>query len=155
MTRYIPRRLTMALSFAALFVIAQLPAQAQQTKPVAGAKGVTVTVKYSGKGTVDANHSIWVWLFNTPDINPGSIPIAEQTIEKNGGTATFANVSPPQVYIAIAYDEKGGFAGQAPPPSGSPIVFYGAKTAKDKPQPVKPGPKTSVRVTFNDAQRMQ
>ena len=43
---------------------------------------------------------------------------------KNGGTASFSTASG-EVYIAVAYDEKGGFMGQAPPPSGSPVMVYG------------------------------
>jgi hypothetical protein len=126
-----------------------------QTKPAVNGNGVAVTVKYAGKGTVDATHKIWVWLFDTPDIDAGAIPIAEQAIEKNGGTASFADVTAKQVYIAIAYDEQGGFLGQAPPPPGSPVMLYGAKTPKDLPQPVTPGAKATVTATLTDAQRMQ
>ena len=129
--------------------------QAEQTKPAAAPNAVNVTVKYGGKGAVDANHRLWVWLFTSPDIGPGSIPIAEQSLEKNGATATFANVAAAEVFVAIAYDEKGGFAGSGPPPSGSPILFYGAKGPQDKPTPVVPGPKGSVSATLTDARRMQ
>jgi hypothetical protein len=128
---------------------------AAQAKPADDASAVTVTVKYGGKGAVDANHRIWVWLFDTPEIGPGSIPIGELSIEKNGGTATFPNIATKQVYIAAAYDEKGGFFGQAPPPVGSPIAFYGVKAATDKPMAVVPGPKGKVTMAFTDAQRMQ
>ena len=116
---------------------------------------VKVTVKYTGKGMVDADHRLWVWLFTTPDINAGSIPIAEQSIQKNGGVATFPNLAEKEVFIAVAYDEKGGFGGNAPPPPGSPVALYGAKGPQDKPAAVVPGPKGSVTVTFADAQRMQ
>ena len=129
--------------------------EANQTKPEGGANSVNVTVKYAGKGVVDANHRLWAWLFTTPDIGPGSIPIAEESIQKYGGTITFANVSAKEVYIAVAYDEAGGFVGNAPPPPGSPIALYGVKTGADQPVPVVPGPKGSVTLTFNDAQRMQ
>ena len=145
----------LAAGVAALAVVAHGSVGAEQTKPTATATGVNVTVKYSGKGAVDATHKLWVWLFDTPDIGPGSIPIAEQSIEKNGGTVSFPDVTSKEVYIAVAYDEAGGFAGQAPPPPGSPIAMYGVKAATEKPQPVTPGPKTSVTIAFNDAQRMQ
>jgi hypothetical protein len=128
---------------------------AAQAKSEVGTSPVAVTVKYNGKGTVDAKHKIWVWLFDNPNIGQGSIPIAEQSVEKNGATVTFPNITLKQVYVAVAYDEAGGFAGQAPPPPGSPIAFYGAKAAADPPLPVVPGPKGSVTVTFNDANRMQ
>lgn len=116
--------------------------------------GVSVTVQYKGKGTVDSSHRIWVWLFDSPDIGPGSLPIDEQSIDKNGGTATFNSVSAKQVYIAVAYDEGGGFMGQAPPPSGSPVALYGQNGPDDAPEPVTPGAKGKITVTLTDAQRM-
>ena len=127
-------------------------ARAEQTKPTTDAAGVNVTVKYTGAGTVDANRRIWVWLFDNPNIGPESIPIGEQSISKNGGTASFSTASG-EVYIAVAYDEKGGFMGQAPPPSGSPVMLYGMN-GTDPPQPVTPGAKGKVTVTFDDSQRM-
>jgi hypothetical protein len=139
-----------------LLAAASTAVRAEQTQPTAAPAAVSVTVKYTGKGgAVDANHRIWVWLFTSPDIGPGSVPIAEESIQKNGATARFPEVSAKEVYIAIAFDEKGGFVGSAPPPPGSPITFYGAKTPNDKPVAVVPGPKGSVTVTLNDAQRMQ
>ena len=113
---------------------------------------VKVTVKYTGKGVVDANHRLWVWLFDTPDIGPGAIPVGEMSLEKNGTTATFANVGSAKVWIAIAFDEGGGFAGNAPPPTGSPVTLY---VEKGVPTGVAPGPEAAVSVTFDDAQRMQ
>ena len=130
----------------------QVGLQAEQAK--AEASGVSVTVKYTGKGTVDSTHRLWVWLFDNPNIGPDAIPIGEQSIDKNGGTATFPSVSAKQVYIAIAYDEGGGFMGSGPPPPGSPIALYGAKGPESPAQAVTPGPKAAVTVTFDDTQRM-
>jgi len=84
------------------------------------AGAVTVTVNYKGKGTVDASHRVWVWLFNTPDIGPASMPIGQMSVEKNGATATF-EVTDERVWIAVAFDEKGVMTGNEPPPSGTPI----------------------------------
>jgi hypothetical protein len=145
------RTLILAMALA-LAVTAPAGALEEQAKP--DAASVNVTVKYTGKGTVDANHKLWVWLFDSPEIGPGAIPIAEEPIEKNGGVARFTNVTAAQVYIAVAYDEKGGFAGNAPPPTGSPIAIHGQKAATDKPEPVAPGAKAHVTMTFADATRM-
>lgn len=114
--------------------------------------GVKVTVKYTGKGTVDTSHRIWVWLFDTPDIGPGAMPIAEMAIEKNGATANFAAVGAGKVWVAVAYDEKGGFGGMAPPPSGSPVALY---MSDGKPGLVIPGADAAITVTFDDTDRMQ
>jgi hypothetical protein len=139
---------------ATLVVCAHPSARAEQTKPAADSS-VNVTVKYTGKGTVDAKHRLWVWLFDTPKIDVGAIPIAEMSIDKNGGTAAFTSVGAAQVYVAIAYDEGGGFQGQAPPPPGSPIALYGAKGPDDPPMAVTPGPKGKVNVVLTDAQRFK
>ncbi len=112
---------------------------------------VTVTVNYKGSGTVDAGHQVWVWLFDTPDIGPGSMPIAQMSLEKNGETATF-EVGEGRVWIAVAYDEKGVMTGTEPPPSGSPIGIYAASSGA--PEAVTPGPKGAVTVMFDDSQRM-
>jgi hypothetical protein len=147
----IQRAAVAVLSFVAFVSVS---AGAEQAKPADAANAVSVTVKYDGKGMVDASHKIWVWLFDTPDIGPGAIPIAEESMAKNGGTVNFPGVAA-TVYIAVAYDEQGGFAGQAPPPPGSPIALYGMKDATDKPLPVIPGPKGAVKMVFDDTQRMQ
>jgi hypothetical protein len=139
-------------SVAVLAMAAPAAVTAEQTK--ADASGVTVTVKYTGKGTVDATHQLWVWLFDTPEIGAGSIPVAEQSIAKNGGTATFSSVTAKQVYVAVAYDEAGGFGGQAPPPPGSPIALFGSKGPDAPPQAVVPGPKAALTITLDDAIRM-
>lgn len=137
-----------AIAFGAIGDSSRLAA-APFDRTVAGA--VKVTVNYTGRGTVDAGHRVWVWLFDTPDIGPGSMPIAELSVAKNGDVATF-EVSGDRVYIAVAYDEKGGMEGQAPPPSGSPIGIYASSTGA--PEGVTPGAKGAVTLTFDDSQRM-
>ncbi len=143
---------TLAALAAAALIFSTATIGAEQTKPAADATSVNVTVKYTGAGTVDGNRRIWIWIFDNPNIGPGSIPVDEQSTAINGGTVTFSATTP--VYIAVAYDEKGGFVGQAPPPPGSPIMMYGMKGPDDPPQPVTPGAKGSVIVTFDDSQRM-
>ena len=115
------------------------------------AGAVKVTVNYKGSGTVDAAHRVWVWLFDTPDIGPGSMPIAELSVAKNGEVASF-EVGNEQVWIAVAYDEKGVMTGNAPPASGSPIGIYASSTGA--PEAVTPGAKGAVTLTFDDSQRM-
>ena len=112
---------------------------------------VHVTVNYKGKGTVDARHRVWVWLFDTPDIGPGAMPIAEMSVEKNGSIADF-QVDAGRVWIAVAYDESGTMSGNAPPPSGSPVSIYMSSTGA--PEPVTPGDKGAATLTFDDSQRM-
>ena len=111
---------------------------------------VVVTATYKGKGTVDPQHEILVFLFDEPNPGESSMPLAMQAITKNGGTATFKGVTAAQVYVTLVYDEKSNYDGNSPPPAGAPIGSY----AKDgKPVAVKPGPAAKVTVAFDDSRR--
>ena len=139
-------------------VIVIAVAASQLTMPVSASAGeklaaatVNVTVNYKGKGTVDAKHRVWVWLFTSPDIGPGSMPIAETSIDANGAVATFEGVDAERVWIAAAFDENGTMSGNAPPPSGSPVgLLIGPDGA---PKSVVPG-ESAVVLTFDDSFRM-
>ncbi|HUR20095.1 MAG TPA: hypothetical protein VMZ90_04755 [Vicinamibacterales bacterium] len=163
--REVPMRFRMLtlLSFVVLGSLSSLHAQARQAAPppakppAAAAKPATiaatdvaVTVNYTGKGTVDAKHSILLFLFSDPKIGPGSQPIGPpQIAQKNGATVTFSGVTTKPVYIFAIYNEKGTYDGQSgPPPAGTPVGVYG--TAKG-PTGVTPGMKTPVKMTFTGA----
>ena len=113
---------------------------------------VKVTINYKGKGTVDDSHRLWVWLFASPDIGPGAMPIAELSIDKNGTVATFDGISAEQVWVAVAYDEKGVMTGNAPPPSGTPVGLYVGSDGT--PRSIAPGDSTVAVLTFDDSFRM-
>lgn len=113
---------------------------------------VKVTVHYKGKGKVDASHKLWVWVFDTPNIGPGSMPLDQVALDKNDVEAVFEGVAADKVWIAVAYDESGGMMGDAPPPSGTPIgILAGSDGA---PVAVMSGAKGTAVVTFDDSQRM-
>jgi hypothetical protein len=127
-------------------------AAAPQTPQPASTNNIAVTVNYTGKGVVDASHGIYVFLFTSPDLSPQSQPVGPpQVVQKNGATVTFLNVAASPVYIAAFYNETGAYQG-GPPPPGAPIAQF-RRDPKGPPTPVTPGPKTMVRLSFNDAQR--
>ena len=113
---------------------------------------VKVTLNYKGKGTVDGSHRVWVWLFTSPDLGPNSMPIAELSVDSNGGVATFEGVSAERVWIAAAFDEQGVMSGQGPPPSGTPVGIY--MGSDGIPKGVAPGDGATAVLTFDDSQRM-
>jgi hypothetical protein len=120
---------------------------------VAPANGtLNVTVTYKGKGAVDTSHKLWVWLFDSPNIGAGSMPIAQVALDKNGTDAVFDGVVGDKVYIAVAFDEQGAMMGDAPPPTGSPIGILAGK--EGAPSPVTPGDKVVATLTFDDSFRM-
>lgn len=142
-----------AFAFVVLMFTAMQPGAAAAPAAGRGAAGaVTVTIHYKGKGAVDGSHRLWVWLFTTPDIGPQSMPIAELSIDKNGGQATFESVAAERVWIAVAFDESGTMTGQAPPPTGSPVAIYVGSDGA--PRGVVPGDSTAAVLTFDDSQRM-
>jgi hypothetical protein len=95
---------------------------------------------------------VWVWLFDTPEIGPDRMPIREDSVSANGGSAVFSGLGEQRVWIAVAYDERGGFAGMAPPPSGAPIGIYSVEGGK--PSSVSAGDDEKAVVTFDDSSRM-
>ncbi|MBY0497755.1 MAG: hypothetical protein K2Y23_26400 [Cyanobacteria bacterium] len=146
--------LTVALAVLLTAVFAQ-PGGRLNAAPIAThvtAGAVKVTVTYKGKGTVDSSHKLWVWLFDTPNIGPGAMPIDQLSLDKNGADAVFENVAGDKVYIAVAFDESGSMMGDAPPPAGSPIAILMGKDGA--PSPVTPGAKTATVLNFDDTQRM-
>ena len=114
---------------------------------------VKVTVTYKGKaGTVDSSHQLWVWLFDTPNIGPGAMPIAQLSLSKNGTEALFDGVAGDKVYVAVAFDEKGVMTGDGPPPTGAPVgVLMGADMM---PASITPGDKGVATLNFDDTIRM-
>jgi hypothetical protein len=116
------------------------------------AGSVKVTVHYKGKGKVDPSHKIWVWIFDTPNIGAGSMPIDQVALDKNDADAIFAAVAAEQVWIAVAYDESGAMTGEGPPPTGTPIGILMSK--EGAPTPVTPGEKGTVSLTFDETIRM-
>ena len=113
---------------------------------------VAATVAYTGKGKVDDTHEIWVFLFDTPEIDASSEPIAVESITKSGGTATFKGITRDRVYMAVAYDEKGDYDGQGPP-FALPTAMY-SKDRKTN-DPITPGPNGKVKLTFDDSFRLR
>jgi hypothetical protein len=148
MKQIAPLAFVLLIATAAMHLTTAVAASAG-ARVAAGA--VKVTVNYKGKGTVDARHRVWVWLFTSPDIGPGTMPIAETSIDVNGATAAFDGIDAEHVWVAAAFDESGSMNGSAPPPSGSPIgIYLGSDGA---PKSVVPG-EAPVMMTFTDAVRM-
>ena len=127
--------------------------QAPAAAAAAGQQNLTVTVKYTGKGVVDASHDVLVALLPGPQVGPQSRPLQMQSVTKNGGVATFTNVGSSPVYVLAVYDDKGTYDYQAgPPPAGTPMGWYMApKTTV--PAPVTPGAKATVALTFDGSKK--
>ena len=130
------------------FIIAQFGGLAARAQT----GDITVTATYKGKGPVDTTHEILVFLFDHPNPTADSIPLAVQSITKNGGFATFKGLmSATPLHIVMVYDEKANYDGQSgPPPEGHPIGSY-SKAGKSI--AVTPGANVKVAAVFDDSQR--
>jgi hypothetical protein len=138
-----------AVSILPLSPAGLLGAESGAGAPVAAAD-VTITVTYTGKGTVDSSHQLYVWLFSSPDIGPGSMPIAQVALDKNDTVAKFEGVMADRVWVAAAFDEKGAMTGNEPPPSGTPVgIYLGSDGA---PKAVAAG--ETAKFSFDDSFRM-
>ena len=112
---------------------------------------LTVTVSYAGKGPVNEQNDVLVFLFDHPEPTADSRPLSLQTVTKNGGIATFKGVTAPTVYVVAAYDEKANYDGRSgPPPVGTPIATY---SRGGKPVAVNPAKTPKVSFKFGDDKR--
>jgi hypothetical protein len=115
------------------------------------AADLTVTVTYTGKGKVDAQHDILVFLFATPNINAESVPMTVQSVPMSGGTATFKGLVQDPVYVVMVFNEKADYSGtDGPPPDGLPWAIH---SMGGKPVPVSPAKTPQVKTTFDDSRR--
>jgi hypothetical protein len=125
---------------------------AQETPAESGS--LAVTIEYTGKGTVDATHRIWIWVFDSPNITAESMPVAVGSLGENGGTQKFSGL-PKEVYLAMAFDEKGGYDGSAgPPPPGTPIAIHGSVPGGSAAPVATGGESTVLEASFDDSVRM-
>jgi hypothetical protein len=150
----------MKLSFAipGLFLLGLLAVAAPQANSQQAKAGssVEVRVNYTGPGTVDAKHQIYVVLWDSPDfITGGAMPIEILPVSAKDGKVTFTGVKANPAYFSAAYDPTGQWDGASgPPPSGSALGLYMKEPGK--PEPVKPeaGKTVSVELAFDDSIKM-
>jgi hypothetical protein len=128
---------------------------ARQNQPAQTGK-LAISVEYTGKGAVDEDHRLWIWVFDNPDSStwPDSTPLAVAMLTENGATHKFTGL-PKQVYFGTAYDEAGGYDGTAgPPPAGTPISVYGMADGGVAQAVGTGGDDAAVKATFDDSFRM-
>ena len=149
-------KLKLALCAAFVISLAALtspPAKGQESK------GATLEVKvnYTGTGTVDEKHKIYVVLWDTPEFinGGGTMPIQLVPVTSKNGTAVFTGVSKSPAYISAAFDPNGQWDGQSgPPPTGSSLGIYSKTAGKPEPIAAEPGKKAGVEMTFDDTVKM-
>jgi hypothetical protein len=115
-----------------------------------------VHLNYTGSGTVDETHKIYVVLWDSPDFVTGQgMPVELQPSADKRGTVSF-DVKKIPAYVSAAYDPKGGWDGQSgPPPDGSSLGLYSKTPGKPEPIEIKPGKTATIELSFDDSVKMQ
>jgi hypothetical protein len=115
-----------------------------------------VHVTYSGTGTVDEKHKVYVVLWDSPDfVTQGSMPVEIQSTASKDGTVTFEDVKKTPAYISSVYDAGGTWDAQSPPPDGCSLGLYSKTPGKPEPVDLKPGDTTTIELTFDDSVKMK
>ncbi len=130
-----------------LFVLCAASIAAQTN---ADKRTIQVDVSYTGAGTVDAGHKIYVALWDSADMSGGP-PAEVKSLDSKKGTVTFSSVQRVPAYVSTAYDPTGRWDAQTPPPSGTSLGMYSKNPPNPDPINVDPGKTVKVGVTFNDA----
>ena len=102
------RHLRMMLGLFVLFA-ASLAAQTSADK-----RTIQVDVSYTGAGTVDAGHKIYVALWDSSDMSGGP-PAEVKSLDSKKGTVTFSSVQRVPAYVSTAYDPTGHWDAQPRP----------------------------------------
>jgi hypothetical protein len=147
-----------ALVAASLLGLTAMVAAAQTPKPEEKPASRTLKAKmnYTGAGTVDEKHKIFLFLFDSPNfMQGGSMPIGFGATSTKDGTVTVADLSVSPVYIAVCYDPAGQYDGQSgPPPSGASMGIYSKTPGTPEPVKIDPGKTAEATVQFDDSIKM-
>jgi hypothetical protein len=114
---------------------------------------VHVDINYTGSGTVDASHAIYVALWDSTDFSSGP-PAAVKSLNAKKGTVTFSDLQRVPVYVSTAYDPTGSWDAQSPPPPGASLGMYSKNPPKPEPIDVAPGKTVTVSITFDDSAKV-
>ncbi|MFZ0428415.1 MAG: hypothetical protein WAO20_09885 [Acidobacteriota bacterium] len=137
--------LALVLGVLALLAFAQVSAQNSSRE-------LRVKLTYSGPGQVDAAHGIHLYVFDTPDISTGSMPIAMDSARENGAVLVVPGLTQEKVYLVAAYGDYDTMMG--PPPSGTPIALYKPGDV-NMPTPIAMDKdKVEVEFQFDDSMKM-
>jgi len=119
-------------------------------------RGLRVKVTYTGNGTVDGQHRIYVSVYDTSYIgHQGDAPLATLSLTENGQTAAFSGLKKSPVYVFAFFDKAGGCdPARCSPPSGAPAALYGKQMGIADPIEIEEGKTAAIEMTFDDSLTM-
>jgi hypothetical protein len=126
-------------------------AQAESSK-------LDVQVSYTGSGSVDESHKVYVVLWENPNFvteEAGAPPIDIKGVSSKSASVQFDNVQTNPVYVSMVYDPSGKWDASSPPPPGSSLGFYAKEPGKPAPVKLEAGKTTKISATFDDSFKMK
>jgi hypothetical protein len=134
-------------------LVTALTARAQEKSA-----NLAVQVSYTGSGTVDESHKVYVVLWDNPNFiteEAGAPPIGLQGISAKSGSVQFDNVQSSPVYVSMVYDPTGKWDAASPPPSGSSLGFYAREPGKPAAVKLEAGTTVKISAPFDDSFKMK
>lgn len=146
------------LLLAGLLAVACLAAGAAQVKSSekTDTRTLTIKVNYTGAGTVDDKHKIFLFVFDSPDfVQGGVVPIASKTASSKTEAVTLTELTTSPVYLVASFTPDGSYDGESgPPPSGSSMGMYSKTPGTPEPVKIEPGKTTEIDLAFDDSSKM-
>ena len=131
------------------------PQKAVSQDSAAGSK-LQVRTNYTGAGTVDEKHKLFVVLWDSPDfVTGGSMPVEIKSSSSKNGVVTFDDVKKTPAYVSAVFDAGGEWDAQSAPPEGSSLGLYSKTPGKPEPIDLKAGKTTSIDLAFDDSVKMR
>jgi hypothetical protein len=143
------------LLFSGMMAFAFAFAAAAQTE----SSKLTAQISYTGSGTVDDSHKVYVVLWDTPDFMKddasGIMPIDVKAITSKSAAAQFDDVKKNPVYVSMVYDPSGKWEATSAPPAGSSLGLYQRDPGSPAPIRLQPGKTNQISATFDDSYKMK
>jgi hypothetical protein len=116
-----------------------------------------VHANYTGAGTVDEKHKMYIVLWDSPDfVTAGGVtPVAIESIPAKDGTVTFDDVKKTPAYVSAVYDPSGQWDAQSPPPEGSSLGLYSKTPGSAEAVELQSGKTTTIALAFDDSVKMR
>jgi hypothetical protein len=139
--------------FSGTVFVSTLTARAQ-----AGSSKLEVQLSYTGTGTVDESHKVYVVLWDNPNFiteDAGAPPIDLKGVSSKSASVEFNDVQKSPVYVSMVYDPTGKWDAASPPPAGSSLGVYAIEPGKPAPVTLEAGKTTKISATFDDSSKMK
>lgn len=149
------KRCILAISGAAALVLFATPRTAiSQVSNVQYT--LQVDVAYTGAGTVDDKHKIYVVLWDPADFVKGIkiTPVSIKSMLSKAGTVRFDRLNKTSICISAVYDSSGRWDTQSEPPGGSSMGLYSKVPGTATRVQLDADTAAKIDLSFNDSVKM-